>query len=100
MFSYSCHPPFNTTLNGFPDLRGFFGESNTLNNGHFGEELCIMTNLFDEFIKAKEDHIIDTYCIGDDCDDCEELAQGGVIRKIKKMYVDNIAEEIMHPDHE
>lgn len=55
-----------------------------------------MTNLFDEFLKHKEEHIIETYCIGDDCDDCEELAQGGALRETKKKYVD----EILHHEHQ
>ena len=51
--------------------------------------------LFDDFIKSKEDHVLEKYLEDDEfCIDCTETHNTG---QVKKKYVD----ELLHPhDHE
>ena len=58
--------------------------------------------IFDDFIKAKEDHIIDRYCEdGEPCLDCIEPTDAHNTREVKKKYVDEIVDEIVHhQEHE
>lgn len=51
-------------------------------------------NMFESFVKVKEDHIIDQYCVEEE--NGLEENDGGAVREVKKMYVDDLVEEIIH----